>query len=304
MDDLLDSVLALSAADLRFHNVQVEKVVEPHLPPVWVDGNQIRQVILNVINNAKQAMAEHEGTERKLTISMHRTPPDRVQIRLADTSPALLPTSSPRSRSLRDDEGEQWHGAPAQHLLRHHRRAWRVHRRREPAWARRRLHDRAADRRRGSGPRHARRLDLAPPPPSRRDRLVRGGAPWDSSRMTSSLDPSPPASAGRLAGKVALVTSSPASGSPMRNGFWPRARSWPSRTSWTRLRRGDNARPTARVLGVPTDVSDAASVRAMVEAAAERFARQFDVLVNNAAVFATLKPAALRRRSPRPSGTA
>jgi NAD(P)-dependent dehydrogenase (short-subunit alcohol dehydrogenase family) len=44
-----------------------------------------------------------------------------------------------------------------------------------------------------------------------------------------------------------------------------------------------------RVLGVRTDVSDSVSVRAMVEAAVARFGR-IDVLVNNAAVFATLKP--------------
>ena len=44
-----------------------------------------------------------------------------------------------------------------------------------------------------------------------------------------------------------------------------------------------------RALGVRTDVSDAASVRAMVDAAVARFGR-IDVLVNNAAVFATLKP--------------
>jgi NAD(P)-dependent dehydrogenase (short-subunit alcohol dehydrogenase family) len=44
-----------------------------------------------------------------------------------------------------------------------------------------------------------------------------------------------------------------------------------------------------RTLGVQTDVSDAPSVRAMVEAAIARFGR-IDVLVNNAAVFATLKP--------------
>ena len=44
-----------------------------------------------------------------------------------------------------------------------------------------------------------------------------------------------------------------------------------------------------RALGVRTDVSDASSVRAMVEAALARFGR-IDVLVNNAAVFATLKP--------------
>ena len=44
-----------------------------------------------------------------------------------------------------------------------------------------------------------------------------------------------------------------------------------------------------RALGVRADVSDAGSVRAMVEAARARFGR-IDVLVNNAAVFATLKP--------------
>ena len=44
-----------------------------------------------------------------------------------------------------------------------------------------------------------------------------------------------------------------------------------------------------RALGVRTDVSDAVSVRAMVETALARFGR-IDVLVNNAAVFATLTP--------------
>jgi NAD(P)-dependent dehydrogenase (short-subunit alcohol dehydrogenase family) len=47
--------------------------------------------------------------------------------------------------------------------------------------------------------------------------------------------------------------------------------------------------PAGRALGVRTDVSDAASARAMVDAAVGAFGR-IDVLVNNAAVFATLKP--------------
>jgi NAD(P)-dependent dehydrogenase (short-subunit alcohol dehydrogenase family) len=46
-----------------------------------------------------------------------------------------------------------------------------------------------------------------------------------------------------------------------------------------------------RTLGVRTDVSDMASVRAMVDAAVALFGR-IDVLVNNAAVFSTLKPRA------------
>ena len=44
-----------------------------------------------------------------------------------------------------------------------------------------------------------------------------------------------------------------------------------------------------RVLAATTDVSDATAVRAMVDAAVTRFGR-IDILVNNAAVFATLKP--------------
>jgi NAD(P)-dependent dehydrogenase (short-subunit alcohol dehydrogenase family) len=44
-----------------------------------------------------------------------------------------------------------------------------------------------------------------------------------------------------------------------------------------------------RTLGVRVDVSDAGSVRAMVEATVARFGR-IDVLVNNAAIFAALKP--------------
>jgi NAD(P)-dependent dehydrogenase (short-subunit alcohol dehydrogenase family) len=44
-----------------------------------------------------------------------------------------------------------------------------------------------------------------------------------------------------------------------------------------------------RVLGVRTDVSEAASVQAMVEETLRRFGR-IDVLVNNAAIFASLKP--------------
>ena len=51
----------------------------------------------------------------------------------------------------------------------------------------------------------------------------------------------------------------------------------------------DKLDATGRALGVRADVSDAGSVRAMVEAALARFGR-IDVLVNNAAVFATLKP--------------
>jgi NAD(P)-dependent dehydrogenase (short-subunit alcohol dehydrogenase family) len=94
----------------------------------------------------------------------------------------------------------------------------------------------------------------------------------------------------RLAGKVAIVT-----GGAAGIGFAYARRFL---AEGARVVLADVADPVAAAekldaggaaLGVPTDVSDAASVRAMVEAAVARFGR-VDVLVSNAAVFATLSP--------------
>ena len=94
----------------------------------------------------------------------------------------------------------------------------------------------------------------------------------------------------RLAGKVAVIT-----GGAAGIGFAYARRFL---AEGARVVLADVADPVAaasklgaadRALGVRTDVSDTASVRAMVDAAVGRFGR-IDVLVNNAAVFATLEP--------------
>src|SRR5947209_7058516 len=40
LDDLIEKVLALTAADLRLENVKVDRDMAADLPPVWADGNQ------------------------------------------------------------------------------------------------------------------------------------------------------------------------------------------------------------------------------------------------------------------------
>jgi NAD(P)-dependent dehydrogenase (short-subunit alcohol dehydrogenase family) len=94
----------------------------------------------------------------------------------------------------------------------------------------------------------------------------------------------------RLAGKVAVIT-----GGAAGIGFAYARRFL---AEGARVVLADIADPVAaadklgaadRTLGVRADVSDTASVRAMVDAAVGRFGR-IDVLVNNAAVFAALEP--------------
>ena len=91
----------------------------------------------------------------------------------------------------------------------------------------------------------------------------------------------------RLSGKHAIVTGA-GSGSAGRSRSGSRARapawSWPTSTRTApRRRRGHRSRPAAQALAVQVDVSDRASVDALLGAALARF-EQIDILFNNAGV--------------------
>jgi signal transduction histidine kinase len=86
--ELTERVLALTFGELHVAEVKVRKELAPGVPPVWADANQLQQVLVNLINNAKQAMAEIAG-ERRLRIAVERAGPDRVRILVEDTGPGI-----------------------------------------------------------------------------------------------------------------------------------------------------------------------------------------------------------------------
>jgi signal transduction histidine kinase len=88
LNDLTERVLALTFGELHVAEVSTHKELAAGLPLVWADANQLQQVLVNLITNAKQAMAGTPG-ERRLTISASRAGADRVRIRVADTGPGI-----------------------------------------------------------------------------------------------------------------------------------------------------------------------------------------------------------------------
>jgi len=89
LDDLIEKVLALTAADLGLESVKVDRDLAADLPPVWADGHQLQQVLVNLVTNAKQAMAEVPEAERRLKVTTQALGVDRVRISVQDTGPGI-----------------------------------------------------------------------------------------------------------------------------------------------------------------------------------------------------------------------
>ncbi len=86
-------VLELKAYQLERDKVAVTTEFEP-CPPVWADENQIQQVILNLVQNAHQAMARQE--DERLVIVRVRQAGAVVALEVVDTGPGIAPDALPR----------------------------------------------------------------------------------------------------------------------------------------------------------------------------------------------------------------
>jgi two-component system NtrC family sensor kinase len=61
LNDVLKSTFSLRAYQLRVDNISVRWQLDPNLPPTVADPYQLQQVLLNLMNNAHQAMVERGG---------------------------------------------------------------------------------------------------------------------------------------------------------------------------------------------------------------------------------------------------
>lgn len=87
LEEVADAVLEFLAYEMRHSGVRVEKAYGKDVPPLIGDTHQLQQVVLNLVNNARQALEEYrrDGCIRLVTEASG----DRVRIRIRDNGPGI-----------------------------------------------------------------------------------------------------------------------------------------------------------------------------------------------------------------------
>jgi CheY-like chemotaxis protein/anti-sigma regulatory factor (Ser/Thr protein kinase) len=89
LNELVERTLELEAYRMRTSNVELSTKLAADIPLMLADYNQLQQVILNIITNAQQAIAE---TKRKGKIAVTtETVEEYVRISMADNGPGISP---------------------------------------------------------------------------------------------------------------------------------------------------------------------------------------------------------------------
>src|SRR6185295_13860293 len=91
LNEATRELIALSLSELQRNRVVLHSELADDLPNVIGDRIQLQQVILNLLRNASDAMADVHDRPRRLVIKTERESRDRVRVTVRDAGVGVDP---------------------------------------------------------------------------------------------------------------------------------------------------------------------------------------------------------------------
>ncbi|MGH7346048.1 MAG: hybrid sensor histidine kinase/response regulator, partial [Candidatus Rokuibacteriota bacterium] len=89
LNHLLPEAVELLAFELRIANIEVSFDLAKDLPLIWADAHQLKQVVVNLVTNARQAVQDAPPPRRLRLRTRHDAPGRRVRIEVTDSGPGI-----------------------------------------------------------------------------------------------------------------------------------------------------------------------------------------------------------------------
>jgi len=94
INTLIEGAVEFMQYQFRTSNIEIVTRLDPSLPEAMLDGHQMQQVFLNILNNARQAI-EAKGGRGRVLISTQSLPP-RMRIVFEDDGPGIAEEHLPK----------------------------------------------------------------------------------------------------------------------------------------------------------------------------------------------------------------
>jgi len=89
LNELLREAVELLSFELRIASIEIVYDLERDLPLVWADGHQLRQVIVNLVTNARQAVQDSAPPRQLRLATRYDERHSSVGIEVADSGPGI-----------------------------------------------------------------------------------------------------------------------------------------------------------------------------------------------------------------------
>lgn len=89
LDDVVDEAVELMAREFQRNGVRCDVQRSREKPLVHADNVQLQQVVINLLMNAVQAMAEREGAPRRVVVATQTLNEQEVQLSIEDSGPGI-----------------------------------------------------------------------------------------------------------------------------------------------------------------------------------------------------------------------
>ena len=89
VNDLVTEVVSFSLSDARLHDVRIRTALAATLPVLSLDRIQVQQIVLNLLRNAIEALAERPAADREIVVHTAREAGGAVTISVQDNGPGV-----------------------------------------------------------------------------------------------------------------------------------------------------------------------------------------------------------------------